>query len=191
MATDPGEVYAAAAEVGKMSTADDLKERMERWVGDQFVAWRNDVFGTNFTFSRLGTPPAADVEYVDGTSILHVEVTGTYNDEDAARFENMNARGLPNAPDGWSSLKNDGRVVALDTLFVDSLNQRLAEKAAKSYSCPPHLVVHHVSRFHHSLELLQLLNQATVPARHPFLGIYFLGRMPVGDPQGRIWIHQL
>jgi hypothetical protein len=170
---------------------DGLKERTERWVGDQFIAWWNARFGSSFTFSRLGFPPAADVEYIDGDQALHVEVTGVYYDDDAARFDNMNARGLPNAPDGWSSLKDDGSVVAIDTSFIESLNQRLAEKSAKSYSDPPVLVVHHTSRFHHSPELLELLNQVTIPPVHPFMGICFLGRMPEGDPQGRIWIRAL
>ena len=116
---------------------------------------------------------------------------GAYYDEAAARYENKNARGLPDAPDGWSSLKAAGAVVAIDTSVVKSLNARLADKAGKSYSQAPILVLHHVSRFHYSSNLKELLDQAVVPRDHPFRGIYFVARMPQGNPEGRLWVHPL
>ncbi len=53
-----------------------LKERVERWAGDQFVAWFNDRNATQYAFQRHASPPEADLIYSDGNAILSVEVTG-------------------------------------------------------------------------------------------------------------------
>ena len=170
---------------------DDLKETTERCVSDDFVRWRNARRGTTFTFSRHGSPPSADVEYTDGSGTLDIEVTGAHYDQDGARFENMNARDLPDAPEGWSSIKDDGTIVAIDVALVDFLNDRLAAKAVKIYSRPPLLVLHHISRFHHSAGLKVLFDRVVVPTTHPFVGIYILARLPDGDPEGRVWVYPL
>ncbi len=166
---------------------DDLKEQIERWVADQFVDWRNQRCGAGHVFSQHGDPPNADIQYVDGTDTLHIEVTGVYYDQDAAQFENMNARGLQDAPRGWSSLKPDGRIVTVDGAFICSLNERLRQKAVKRYPHAPILVLHHIARLHDSAELRQMLESALVPEDHPFSGIYFLAELP--DRQ--VWVHPI
>jgi hypothetical protein len=170
---------------------DDLKEQLERWAGDQFIEWRNENRGGHHAFRRHGQPPDADLEYTDGTESIHIEVTGSYYGDDGARFENMNARELRDAPQGWSSMKADGTVVPIGSAVLEFLDTRLSEKAGKSYSRPPILLIHHISRLQHSAELRQVLAQVVIPAQHPFVGIYFLARLPHDDPEGRLLVHPL
>lgn len=88
--------------------ADDLKQRIEKWFGDHFVAWYNAHHDSAFSFDAHLDPPEPDRRYLDGDRELYVEVTGSHYDQEDARFLGMNARQLPNAPQQWSSLKADG-----------------------------------------------------------------------------------
>ena len=168
-----------------------FKEQIERWAGDHFIAWYNRQHGTRFQFDDHAAPPHADLVYSNGTAALPIEITGTFYGQDGARFEGMNAQDLPDAPNGWSSLKSDGSVVSIDAAFLEFLDKRLLEKSTKAYSETPILVVYHVSRLLGSKELERMIQRVSVPERHPFAGIYLLADLPDGDPEGQVCIRQL
>ena len=170
---------------------DGLKERIERWAGDEFIAWYNAQHGTQFQFVNHAAPPRADLVYFDGSVELPIEITGTFYGQDGAKFEGMNARGLPDAPDGWSSLKADGSVVSIDDAFLGFLERRLLEKSRKSYAAAPILVIYHVSRLLSSDGISRMIQRVSLPADHPFTGIYLLADLPNGDPEGDVCIRQL
>jgi hypothetical protein len=177
--------------VTRAAVTDDLKTRTERWAGEQFMSWYNVSRGTRFRFYGHGTPPQPDLLYSDGSQQLWLEITGSFYGQDGADFEGMNARGLPNAPESWSSLKPDGTVVSIDAAFCGFLEKRLREKARKTYASVPILVVYHVSRLLSSESLSSLIHRLSVPEQHPFSRIFLVAGLPTGDPEGAFCVREL
>ena len=88
-------------------------------------------------------------------------------------------------------MKASGAIVSIDGAFTGFLEKRLAEKASKSYSTTPILVVHHTSRMLDSEGVSRLLRRVSVPKKHPFSAIYLLADLPDGDPEGSFCVRQL
>ena len=169
----------------------DPKKRVERWAGDRFFDWYNSSHRTQFRFDHDAEPPDADLCYVDGERQLHVEVTGAFYDQDAARFEGMNLRGRRDAPDGWSSLKAGGNVVAVNAGLLDFVNEQLSKKSVKNYSRPPILVIHYFSRLLSREGVSRVLEQVAVPGQHPFSRICFLAEFHDETSEKPVFVQQL
>jgi hypothetical protein len=105
---------------------DSAQEKHERRVGEQLVEWYNQRHGTSFRFD--GRPEEApDSYYSDGNVRLRVEVTSAfYDDENDAKYEWLQRRGHPDAPDKWEG-KN------FEQYLVNDINSRIAKKCRNSY----------------------------------------------------------
>jgi len=161
---------------------DQVQERFERAVGDDFVRWYNAVNGTAFTFSgRAGEAP--DLVYRDGETPLHIEVSAAYYDDAEAALRWKNLRLRPDAPDRGSGINPDESLVA-------HINDVLAKKVAKAYGAACVLVLYVSPPVTTAEELEALLPRPMLPAGHSFEGVYLAGDFRVTrDSIGgyRVW----
>ena len=161
---------------------DRLQEQFERWVGDQVIQRYNTDHGTDFQFyGRAGEAP--DLEYRGGSRSLKVEVATAYYDAEDAKFKWLAARKRPDAPDKWSG-------VDFDKKLVENINSELVDKCAKSYGPDCVLAVCVLPDLTYAEELESLLKDVRVPAANPFHVIYLCGEFPapIGSPaERRVW----
>jgi len=148
-----------------------LKVGVERWIGDEFVAWYNKRHATQFDY---GARPdrAPDLEYRDGDATLLVETTEVHYNPLSAHLLWGHLRADPRAPTGWSSPN------AIDHLFIDAVKRRLDDKCAKLYPASTVLVLYHYSVFFTRSRLTEHLSRTEVPGQHPFSAIYFTASLP-------------
>lgn len=148
-----------------------LKVGVERWIGDEFVAWYNKLHMTEFVYCAR-PDRAPDLEYRDGDATLLVEVTEVHYNPLSAHLLWGHLRSDRRAPTEWSSPS------AVDQLFIDAAKRRLEDKCAKLYPASTVLVLYHHSVFFSRSQLAEHISRAEVPAEHPFRAIYFTASLP-------------
>ena len=147
------------------------KESVERWIGNEFVAWYNRRTETQFSYADR-PDRAPDLLYRDGAAELFLEVAEVHYDDLFARVLWGEVRGDPRAPTAWGSPN------AIDELFVQALDRVLGAKCQKAYPRSTVLVLYHFSPFAPASRMAQHLLRVTVPARSPFSAIYFTASLP-------------
>jgi hypothetical protein len=162
---------------------DSLQEQFERWVGDQVIERYNTDHGTSFQFhGRAGEAP--DLEYRDGSRSLRIEVSSAYyDDKEYPKFMWLAARKRPDAPDKWSG-------VDFEKKLVENINSVLDAKCAKSYGPNCALAVCVLPSLTFADEMESLLKDVRVPATNPFHAIYLCGEFPAPIPnpaERRVW----
>jgi hypothetical protein len=141
-----------------------------------------NVHGTSFQFyGRAGVAP--DLEYREGNRSLRIEVVTGYYDAEDAKFKWLAARKRPDAPDKWSG-------VDFEKKLVENINSELVDKCAKSYGPNCVLAVCVLPELTRAEEMESLLKDVRVPATNPFDAIYLCGEFPapIGSPaERRAW----
>jgi hypothetical protein len=146
---------------------DDVQERNERAIGDDFVEWWNSTNHTDFRF--VGRPgEAPDLTYRDDVTSMHLEVAMAYYDKADAAFKWLNARGRTDAPGSWSGTNPTGSL-------INNINAVLADKCATAYGPDCVLVVNVAPGVTEAERLEARLVEIAVPERRPFVGIYLTG----------------
>lgn len=156
-----------------VSAMDRVQEQHERAVGDAFIEWLNQQHGTAYRYEARGADPP-DLVYRSGTHQLHLEVTAAYYDASNAAMLWQNARGVPGAPDTWSSKGPDQKL-------VESINLALAKKCAIAYPSGCVLLVSLYPDLTSVEEFADLVPQIRVPPSHPFSAIYVAGMFPASS----------
>src|SRR4030095_433 len=100
---------------------EELKQKVERAIGDEFVKWLNRITGSDFQFDSIGADPP-DLGYRDGDNIMPVEVATSYYDEEDAKMRWGHARALLEAPTNSGIVHEEGQRLIAD------INQRIIKK---------------------------------------------------------------
>src|SRR5438445_8648705 len=148
----------------------DLKENIERVIGDKFINALNAKNGSNFAFA--GRPDVApDLTYRDGRRVLNVEVTTGYYDTDHATLVWDAARGKLKGQRAWGGVDFESKLVA-------GLDKQLEEKCGKDYGANCVLLIYVDTPLTGAHEMEALLAEVKIPTRVPFVGIYLSGALP-------------
>lgn len=153
---------------------DQLKEQLERSVGDNFFEWLNAHKGTGYTFSRRAGE-APDLVYSSGEVEVFAEITSAYSDDEHAKFLWKDARGAKDAPDHWHGVNPDKSL-------AQAVTNRIAEKCAKRYGRTCILLVNIPPGVTPAEELARLMAHHSLPSEIPFAGVYVVGRFPFRGP---------
>ncbi len=149
---------------------DMTQEKHERAVADGFIDWYNERHGTTYSFHTRGADPP-DFIYRDGRQEMLLETTATYYDAPHATMLWQNARGIPDAPETWSSEGPDRKLVAM-------ASAALKKKCAKDYPRKCILVVGLYPDITSAEEFQELLPDIQIPEECSFTAIYLAGAFP-------------
>lgn len=152
---------------------DTIQEQHERAVGDAFVEWYNQRNGTEYRYDTRGTDPP-DLIYRSGSQQLILEITAAYYDAGNAAMLWRNARGVPHAPNSWSSKSPDLKL-------IESINSTIKKKCAKQYPPSCVLLVALYPDLTSAEEFAELMPQVEVPTAQPFTEIYVGGLFPASS----------
>jgi len=97
---------------------EELKQKVERAIGDKFVKWLNRTTGSDFQFDSIGANPP-DLLYRDGDKIMPIEVATSYYAEADAKMRWGHARNDPAAP------TKSGILDEPDKRLIADINQRI------------------------------------------------------------------
>ena len=146
---------------------DEIQERNERAIGDDFMEWWNSTHGTDYHFA--GRPDRApDLTYKDADATIHLEVAMSYYDDADATFKWLNARGRPDAPASWSGTN-------MTDNLVENINRVLADKCKKAYGPNCVLVVNVAPAVTEAERLEGRLGEIVSPSQTTFSAIYLTG----------------
>lgn len=146
---------------------DEIQERNERAIGDDFIEWWNSTHGTDYRFA--GRPDRApDLTYKDAAATIYLEVAMGYYDGADAKFKWLRARSRPDAPTSWSGTN------PTDNL-VENINRVLADKCSKAYGTNCVLVVHVAPGVTEAERLEGKLGDIVMSQQTPFSAVYLTG----------------
>lgn len=152
---------------------DEIQEKYERWAGDSFVEWYNNMNGSRFSY--VGRPnEAPDLIYEENKSQLVLEIGGAYSGPEEAAFWWKNIRKRPDAPKQFSSKD-------MDESLISDINKRIQEKCSKSYGPDCLLIIYLHPAMTTAEELQEMLSQIRTPLRNPFRSIFLTGHFPVSS----------
>jgi hypothetical protein len=165
-----------------MATGESLKEREERFWGEELAEWLNKRDGSAWSFDRRGGE-APDLVYCDGTRELPIEVVSTHYNEDYARMLWGHARNDSRAPDSMFFVEPDKQL-------LHDIEQQMAKKCDKKYGRGCVLLVTVRPNLTTARTMQELIPALKLPNAVPFEAIYLAGRFPAGydsDHSYHVW----
>ena len=146
---------------------DEMQEKHERGVGDDFIKWYNIKHSTVFVYHDRGADPP-DLIYRDGDQEMLLEITASYYGPEQAKMYWQNARRVADAPSMYM-LQNP------DQNLIEDINTRLAKKCDKPYPINCTLVLQIYPDLISAGELDVLIEEIQIPSSHSFKSIYLAG----------------
>jgi len=164
----------------EVPSMDEIQERHERAVGQDFINWYNREHRTAFVFlGRAGEAP--DLVFRDGDHELKAEVATAYYNFLDAKIRWMHARNAPDAPTIWMGTD-------LEASLVKSINGELADKCAKAYGVGCVLLISVMPNLTTAAMMRDVWGKLALPERNPFEGIYVVGQFA---PSSRLGYQEL
>jgi hypothetical protein len=153
---------------------ESLKQKVERAIGDKFVAWFNQTTGSDFQFASLGADPP-DLVYRDGAKTMPVEVATSYYHEEDAIMLWKHARKDPEAPNKWSKPLDEP-----DQRLINDISQRIADKCSGTHDEGTVLIIEIYPAITTRTEFEELKGSIAIPSSIPFGAIHVAGSFPHG-----------
>ena len=149
----------------------DLKEKNERAVGDNFIEWLNSERETKYRFIKH-PDRAPDLLYSSNGNELFIEVTAAFYDSEHAKLIWKGVRGEADAPNRWIGVDPNKSLAA-------EIQNCLIKKAQKRYECKTLLLIEVPPGVTSAEELAELLEKHQFPKDLPFVGIYVVGNFRI------------
>ncbi len=150
---------------------DVVQEQFEQGVGDRFADWLSQTSGASCAFLRRADCAPDLVYSYRGREIL-VEITAAYYDGKHAEFLWKTARGVADAPDGWTGVNADKSLAsAIAKCISEKAQKRYGENAVLLIEVPPGVTT--VER------LTALLVAQSNDTLTLFSGIFVVGTFPM------------
>ena len=146
-----------------------LKQKVERAIGDEFVEWLNQTTGSDFQFDRIGVDPP-DLIYRNGDTVMPVEVTTSYYNEEDATMLWKHARRDPAAPTKWKKPLDEP-----DQRLIAGINKRIAEKSSGAHDAGTVLVIEVYAGITTKSDFERVKSGIAVARAIPFAAIYVTG----------------
>lgn len=150
---------------------DEVQEQFELGVGNRFADWLSQSSGASCAFLRRADR-APDFVYVYRGIQIQFEITAAYCDGKHAEFLWKAARGVADAPEGWTG-------VNADKLLAGAIAKRISEKAQKQYGENTVLLIEVPPGITTVERLNALLVDQSNVAVTQFAGIYVVGTFPI------------
>lgn len=154
-----------------MSRHDEMKERVERGTGDNFINWYNVQQKSQMKY--VGKPgQAPDLIYSDGKNTIILEVTTAWYGQEHADFTMRHIRNVPNTADSFTFFGN------MESALAENINATIADKCLKDYGENCSLVVRIGSdALTTPWEMNEeVIPRITIPKKNPFASIYVMDR---------------